>query len=198
VQFALLCEGSTDLAALPALVEKAIQGLLAEDGVHAHFEWNIAPGGVPSDDRIGAAAQGAAYDVVLAHRDGAGRSDEVRKAILALGAVPVVPVREMEAWLIAEPEAFSRAARVPPDRLPAGLPRGRAAETVADPKVVMDEILAACFRKPPRGGRFRDLERYLEIVAAEVRLPTLRELTAFLSLMTDLRDALTRMGWPFR
>ena len=158
VQFALLCEGSTDAAALPPLVGKAIEGLLAEDGVQAHFEWQIASEMDPSDAGVRQTARAATYDIVLAHRDGAGRPAEVRKTISELGGVPVVPVKELEAWLIVEPEAFSRAANVPVTRLPTRLPRGRQAERVPDPKVIMNEILAACFPRPPRGGRYGELE----------------------------------------
>ena len=198
VQFGLLCEGSTDWAVLPALLEKAIQALLAEDEVHDHFEWQIAPAGLPSDDQIAKTVSTATYDVVLVHRDGASRAEAVRTRIHEHGAVPVVPVREMEAWLIVEPEAFARAANVSADRLSAKLPRGAAVEEISDPKAVMQEILESCFRRPPRGARSDDLEWYLEIVAAQVNLEALRQLDAFRRTLVDLRKALAAMGWPFR
>jgi hypothetical protein len=195
VSFALLCEGSTDAAALPPLIDKAVLDLIRSDDARAAFDWMIHCSGDSSDDTVQSLVSSKDYDILIVHRDAGSDAAGRRSRIAALGGVPLVPVRELEAWLIVDPNAFCRAANVPLERLPGGLPVGRAVERELDPKAVLSHIIETIHRRPPRGGRHRELEQFLEIVANEVDYAKLRALPAFSTFLSDLRSALHRLGW---
>jgi Domain of unknown function (DUF4276) len=193
----LLHEGSTDAAALPPLIDKAIAYLINQENLLIPFEWNVNRIFGPSDIAVSNTQSEGAYDILLVHRDGGRISDRVRTTLRSLDAVPVVPVREMEAWLIVDPEAFAKATGHPTSRLPADLPRPREIERVPDPKQIMHNIWISLLGREPQGGRVGHLEEILEIVAGNVRLERLLQLRSFIEFIRDLRSALEKMGWPY-
>ncbi|HEX4814262.1 MAG TPA: hypothetical protein VFV66_16075 [Nonomuraea sp.] len=89
-------------------------------------------------------------DVVVVHRDadGAGRSareNEIIEAIASSGincsAIPVIPVRMTEAWLLLDEKEIRRVAGNPngTGRIP--LPKMHEVERIADPKELLKECL---------------------------------------------------------
>jgi hypothetical protein len=201
IYFGLLCEGSTDRAALPPLIEKALAHLRADDKVRAHFEWDIdGLAGKSSSELIQRAAASGHYDVILAHMDGAGDPDAIWQGVMGIEGepVPVVPVRETEAWLIVDPQAFLRATRASAlTRLPQTPRTGKSVERCADPKALTTALLEACLGRRPE-SRDGEVEDWYGLVAARVRLEKLLQLQWFGQFVLDLRSALQRLGWPFR
>ncbi|MFE7301941.1 hypothetical protein [Streptomyces sp. NPDC057579] len=91
------------------------------------------------------------YDLVVVQRDAdrgpaQDRRDEVTEAVRAewpgLQHVAVVPVRMLEAWLLLDEACLRQVAENPRGRVSLDLPKGTAAEKVADPKQLLKDSLA--------------------------------------------------------
>ncbi len=132
------------------------------------------------DTRILEAARAAidTFNILFVHSDGAGdalgaRDNNIQPAVnlitqelpyAEIGTVPVVPVRETEAWVLADGDALRDAfgTSLEDDRL--GLPiRARQAERITDPKQALEKAFTATLvgRKSKRP---RKTSQYLELI----------------------------------
>ncbi|MFE9332593.1 hypothetical protein, partial [Streptomyces sp. NPDC006925] len=120
------------------------------------------------------------FDLVMLHHDHneRGKVEAVREELAgdASRIVPLVPVRETEAWMLTDPEALREAAptrdtawQVPHD-----------VEKVADPKAVLNDAL----------GRRRDAERDFDRLGQTVALESLTKVSAYRRWVCDLRAAM--------
>lgn len=108
---------------------------------------------------------GSDVDLVVVHRDAdsAGwrtRRDEIVAAHLSAATssrlVPIIPVRMTEAWLLLDEDAIRRVAGNPNGKSNLDLPSVKAAESVADPKELLQKcILAAADETGRRRDRVR-------------------------------------------
>ena len=160
-------------------------------------------------ERVAAAASNAAgaWNLLFVHADGAGdpagaRASAVEPACRAVeskqGArgrcVAVVPVRETEAWALADGEALRAAFGSVLDDSGLGLlARPRDVESVADPKQVLRRALQAA-RPRSRRRRRIGLKEYLEPIGERVDLECLRQVPAFSCCREDTRAALQRLA----
>ncbi|MFJ3893559.1 hypothetical protein [Streptomyces sp. NPDC090083] len=94
---------------------------------------------------------GGTYDLAVVQRDAdrgpaQDRKDEIKDAVLAewpsLQHVAVVPVRMLEAWLLLDEACLRQVAENPRGRVSLDLPKGAAAERIADPKQLLKDSLA--------------------------------------------------------
>ncbi|XXT17559.1 DUF4276 family protein [Sorangium sp. So ce429] len=137
-------------------------------------------------------------NLFVVHSDGEGAPDEVRQERIEPGLAPArrarpdlaaaacLPVRETEAWMLADPEAFCRifdTARQPT------LPRDP--EAASDPKKVLETALCGLGARMGRG-----VEDYYAVLGAEVRLDALRRLPAFQQFEEELRKAIAAIATP--
>ncbi|MCZ7414916.1 MULTISPECIES: DUF4276 family protein [unclassified Streptomyces] len=148
---------------------------------------------------------GDVYDIVIVHRDAdrgtpAERENEIAEAVAAQWPgrphVAVVPVRMLEAWLLLDESAIRHVSENPNGRVRLGLPRGKAVETVADPKKLLKDTLARSsgyrgrrlvnFQKRFPQHRHKLLER-LDPCGPVAALPSWQAFTH------DLRNALSRV-----
>jgi hypothetical protein len=147
-----------------------------------------------------------AVDAILfIHADGGSDQDRIRReqiapVVAALGnsgksrqGVGIVPVKEMEAWALADTAALGqalgcvlqpRALQVAGHQAPA--------DQIADPKAVLHRILesvigARMLRRHGIGG-------YLRLIGDGLDLRILRQLAAFVRLEADTRLALQNLG----
>ena len=195
----LFAEGPTDYHFLQGVLDQLVEEV-AFDLLAGGFEIAPAMGiDVPRslrdrrrEERI-AAAIDASWDectLFIIHADGAGDPDRARREQIEPGiaralsthsdltAIACVPVRETEAWMLADAGAFSRlfgTARAP--ALP-GAP-----ESDIDPKKSLGEALASM------GARGNAIRYYADL-GKEASLPELRRLTAFCRFEEDLRGAI--------
>jgi hypothetical protein len=203
----LICEGNSDLWFLPGLLKRGIEHLCQEHGRCA-VEVEVIP--VAADHQrpariVEALAAAGRFDVLLYHHDGApataaeAKIEEVRRAVLTSRRepmVPVVPLRETEAWLIADPGALASALGLAPEVLGGRLPkRPRDAESVADPKALLNEITGLGLRRTGR-EKLRDRRPGLFAELADrVDLGLLRQVPSFARWWTDMTDALEKLGY---
>lgn len=147
------------------------------------------------------------FELLFIHADGAGNPAAALANCVVPGAgrvhakfgtevraVPVVPVREMEAWAIADPEAFCRVVGVSKTADELGLPQSaKRVEGVLDPKKALDDAVVAAFglakRRSVPGGA-----AYLAQLGDEVSLDRLRSVPAFAQLEADIDAALKVLG----
>lgn len=200
-------EGSSDNGLVPH-----VQAVAAESGKQAVV---TAPdlGRIPGlsgchavMDKLNAIRKlGDDYDLVIVHRDADNMppADRYREVVEAVQAqwpgsphVAVVPVRALEAWLLLDEAAIRRVAENPRGRMRLDLPRGRAAETVNNPKKILQEVLATASGVTGRRLKtFRDRfprhrQKLLESLDPNGPVSDLPSWKAF---MRDLRDALERV-----
>jgi hypothetical protein len=150
----------------------------------------------PRAERFVAAAEheGEGCTLFVIHTDGAGdprkaRENNVvpgREALRAKGdtrpVVACVPVHEVEAWLLTDPEAFRTALGSTPT-----LPHEP--EREPDPKATLKRLLEENgVRRPP--------ERLFALFGERVRFETLRALPAFKAFETELTKAIRQIARP--
>jgi hypothetical protein len=94
----------------------------------------------------------ANYDVVFVHRDAEGQDADLRRKEIAsaleavacaLPAVPVVPIRMTEAWLLLDESAIREVAGRPSGTVDLRLPAIHQVEGLADPKRLLADVLIA-------------------------------------------------------
>jgi hypothetical protein len=74
-----------------------------------------------------------------------------------------------------------------------GLPATKQLETLTDPKAVLDEIVASAHKRSRR-RRVESGSAYLDRLAEEVRIDSLRALGSFQRFETDVDAALRHLG----
>lgn len=195
---ALYAEGPSDYEFLSPLIQRLLDSLgnqLFPGMVDVGDTIGIdAPKPIRSkrSERIAAAVADHwnAFTLLVVHTDGAGAPDEAlqnnffpgiklaRSTFPSLIAIPCVPVREIEAWMLADNNAFQtllgRDAVIP-------LPTDPAREM--DPKQTLQRILL-------NGGLRRGSTRVHRFMGEEVRFDALRKLTAFQQFELELCEAI--------
>lgn len=201
----LFAEGPTDYQFLQGLIDQLVEDLAATvfsgDFQTAPTLGIDAPRslrGRSREERIAAAIR-ASWDectLFVVHGDGAGDPDGARRMQIEpgiarariahgdLAAAACVPVRETEAWMVADAGAFRRLFET--DRVP---PLSRDPEAEIDPKKSLREILQAMGVKPQRS-----VAKYYAELGKAVRPAELRRLAAFCRFEDDLRAAIQVVG----
>ncbi|OLZ58687.1 DUF4276 family protein [Amycolatopsis keratiniphila] len=107
--------------------------------------------------------------------------------------VPLVPIREMESWALADSKVVNELAGV--DITASGvfevnlLPK---VEKLTDPKRTLAEALRSGARRRRQG---RDIHDYLDTIAQRSDLERLRAVPSFKAWQTDTETALRRIGF---
>lgn len=187
LSLALLTEGASDQWFLAPLIDRQIAELAQETPVG--FDYS----GVETGECFTVAHRDVVtrevaellryFDIVMIHHDHneRGKVDAVREQLgdHASRIVALVPVRETEAWMLADPEALREASpasdatwEVPYD-----------VEKVADPKALLKTAL---------GGR-RDAERDFDRLGQTVALEMLWKVPAYRRWIVELRTAMERL-----
>jgi hypothetical protein len=136
-------------------------------------------------------------DLILVHRDAEREPWENRVAEIAgavplnPSAVPVVPVRMTEAWLLHDVTAIRQAAGNPNGTDELHLPRPETTEQIPDPKEVLYGALRdACGLNARRRARLDVTHRRRRVAELITDFTPLRRLPAFAAFQADLRSAL--------
>jgi hypothetical protein len=159
-------------------------------------------------ERIVECAKAERSHLLFVHRDAdnagrAARIVEIEGAVaIALRwlpilpvVLPVIPVRMVEAWLLADEEAIRMAARNPNGRMPLPLPRVRDLERIVDPKAVVRQALITASGLGMRRRRQVDIDP-IRIAELTESFEALRRLPAFQAFEADLRRVISEQRWP--
>ena len=203
---ALVAEGVSDAWFLPRVLTRALEEICRSESVDIEVRdvavLTVRRGGRRAED-VCSAAEKRLDDLFFYHYDGGADQSrsrrqyrepfavEWRKRLDGRALVPVLPVREMEAWALADKTAlravvdsdWSTRDVFQNDRL-------ADVERLEDPKRTLREI-----SDRGRAGRrrARHPEDCLPLVAAEVSLEVLRDVLSFRQWSTDTVEALRKL-----
>ncbi len=215
---ALFAEGPTDHRFLRPLLRRLSEELCARHGespieIGDVLELHTLPEtrDESREVRILAAARDSveAWNILFIHTDGGGdpaaaraqkvvpaaRRIEAELEVSAPGTVAVVPVRETEAWALADGKALREVFGSRLDDEALGVPSTAArVETFRDPK----HQLRSAYRTAAGGRRRRRLASVatlLEAIGERVSLDVLRRIPALETLEADLSEALRQLRY---
>ncbi|MEU2041732.1 hypothetical protein [Nocardia niwae] len=202
-----VCEGTSDLP-----LAEIVETLFIDRDVEVRLskpDYALL-GKVPKDvaSRVGAGLRllGGPVDLVVVHRDAdnAGpdeRRNEIESAVRSVSdsvrAMPVIPVRMTEAWLLLDEGAIRRVAGNPRGRTNLNLPSVRKIESVPDPKQLLQQCIitaADCTgrRREQVAKRFsehrRQLLRSIDCSGPITQLPSWQQ------LVKDIESAAAELG----
>lgn len=167
IHYALLADGTSDRALLPAL-----EWLLRREAKEAALSRRGFTARRPSADIADEIASAIALfrpDLLFVHRDAEGMDPQQRLTEIPDGdrIVKVVPVRMTEAWLLFDAEAIRLAADRPRSRVDVDLPPLNRVESISDPKSrLRDTLLRVAEVTGRKHKRFRqDLANRVQRVA---------------------------------
>jgi hypothetical protein len=204
----LFCEGPTDRRFLSQLIPRTLLAILAEQSAFdVEFQEQIVLfEEKTNEDRAQLiCAERTNIDLFVVHVDATrpqrervqdaivGQIQAIARATCGVPAeriVPLVPIREMEAWILSDPEAIARVLGYEswPDRVRRDWVPDRA-EAETDPKRTLDEAVRNLVGR--RRGRRRDGgDVYVDLIGAEVDLTRLDRLDSFQRFRTDLLEGL--------
>ena len=198
INFAFLREGTSDDGLMPHLRELLVRAGL-EEVVGTARDYK----GAVVDCLRQVLDEEAPVDVIFVHRDSDSRSDraprnEIAGAVQTLGdgltaeVVPVVPIQELEAWILLDEAAIRTVVGKPSKRNPLAVPRPNRIEHTASPKEVLQRALLDASnttgrRHKEERRRFPDRRRTL-LERIDIDGP-IRELSAWQSLERDIEEA---------
>lgn len=215
---ALFAEGPTDHAFLHPLLRRLCEHLCASYGT-APVEIGdvleidaLVPG--RNDDlakRIVEAARisSNAWNILFIHQDAGGDAEAARRdrvdpgcaliaeelSVQSARTVAVVPIRETEAWTIADGDALRQVFGTNLSNDALGLPSTPLdVERIADPKQVL-EVAYGEAQKGRRSRRRRKASALLEPIGEAVRLDVLARVPAFAALQQELELALEALRY---
>lgn len=213
---ALYAEGSSDYDFFPPLLIRMCEQICIQGGKGEPVEIgplvNLIGSRTRRDGTLAQRIEDAAlasadsWTLLFVHTDGAGDPDRAieervtpakTRLLESLGErhqlVPVVPVRELEAWILADGDALraSFGTTLSDDEL--GIPKRRKdVEKVADPKVMLEHALAAT--NPPRNVKRAGPPMYYASIGQLASLSALRQVPSFERTWLALMDALRALA----
>jgi len=184
----LFCEGKEDAYFLQRVLTRQLDRLAGEAAFRSGEVLAQQRRTVRDASLLDAAviAESKWFDIIFIHHDWneRGKVAALRDRVtsrLSTGArlVGVVPVRETEAWILADPGLLAGAASA--DVCP---PRPRDVESIADPKIPLQRAL---------GCRFSPMAA--EEFGENISLDRLAEVPAYQSFLQDLTTALKELNF---
>jgi hypothetical protein len=206
IHFVFVGEGSTDEGLVPHLEDLCIEAGADEvSGIAPDFSRLPRKVGKDVASKVAAAlVLEPAANLLFVHRDADSRDPEPRhkeinNAVSELRVdvpyVAVVPVQELEAWLLLDEQELRRVAENPSGRVPLNLPTASNVENLANPKESLKEILILASetvgrRRQTFSNEFDDHRRLL--VDRLNPRGSLRDVPAWLRLTADVETAIKR------
>lgn len=212
---ALYAEGSADHRFLDELLRRAVEHALLSGG-HAvelsAMQRLVVPENLQGRaERIGGGAEQiqGAFHVLFVHADAGGDADRARVERVQPGVeemrrrcapgerrgVAVVPVRETEAWALADTERLCEVLGTTKTAQELGLPRSPAdLEAVLDPKSLFEQVVRTA--RPGRRSRRRPrAATFLDLLGERTRVDQVARLPAFRAMLEELGEALHELGF---
>jgi len=215
----LMAEGSTDVRFLKSIVSRTFEAVAFDCPQDVEIEVNEVPAANEESDNsrfvdsvIAASARGVemfGIRVLCCHTDADSRTDQqafARKISPAIEELskhsgqthckvltPIVPVRMMEAWMLADKQLLKD--EIGTDLSDAELGFARSPESVADPKRVIQEAIAMA-RSPLTKKRRRDLDisELYQPIGLKVPLVALESLPSYVKFKASVHEAFVQLN----
>jgi len=211
LSLALYCEGNTDKHFLPKIIERTAEKIILST---ARNYVDILPVTIKDvekqeqgKDILQAAVQAYGYDVLIVHKDADNRTYEETKGFciepgcrlvqksnedVCKKLVPIIPVREVEARMIADREILRDLLEIKERLQNLHLPkRAILVESDPDPKATLNRVIAKA-----ESERRRKIERkeFYEALALEVRLERLELVPAYRKFFDALSETFRELN----
>lgn len=214
---ALFAEGSTDYRLLGRILYRTVEDLCLryggdeiEIGDFRELDTPKAHQDCSRAARILEAARQdiGAFHILFIHADangdaGRARQERIEPAVQLIRqeegltnthSVAVIPVRETEAWALADGDALRGAFGTTLDDEGLGIPaRPQEVERLSEPKQALDHALREVVGRSRR--RCHQVTTYLNAIGERVDLTRLRAVPAYRRFEGDLRAALRQLGY---
>ncbi len=207
LSLALYCEGNTDKHFLPTIIQRTAEEIILSSATNYVDVLPVtimdAAKQEQGRDILQAAVLAYGWHLLIVHKDADSRTYEQTKIqCIEPGCtlvqrsrqdackklVPVIPVREVEAWMIADGEILRNVLEIKERLQNLHLPK-RAVLVVSDPdpKATLNRIIAIA-----EFERHRKIKRkeFYESLALEVRLDRLSQIPAYRKFLDELSGAL--------
>lgn len=206
----LVCEGSSDAWFLQPFLHRALEQLVCEsfDDVVEIFPIRAlrADHQRPEDVVAASIREDGVFDVLLYHHDGAPPRhskdvvERMREAWRTRAGreplVPVVPVRETEAWVLADRVALATTLSIRAASVEKAVPsRAADIEALIDPKALLRSLVIPTVGMRARRRHHELYEDFLDRLATRVCLDRLREFPSFARWWDDMTEALEGLGY---
>jgi len=204
LSLAFIGEGSTDFRFLGTLLYRACFELCLASSQTVDIKDEVTKIHPPSRvlENVVSEVKGneREYSVVFIHRDGKSSYENALiegiqpiREQLSLPSVAVIPIKETEAWVLADRESVMKAFSGVSDTAKlSGTPEGRALEKLPDPKKTLNDWYFLSTGRKANSKRGPTL--FLEQIAGSCRLSELRKLPAYRRFETELLTTLKQMG----
>ncbi|MEZ5586278.1 MAG: hypothetical protein R3E46_04320 [Sedimenticolaceae bacterium] len=168
IEFVFVGEGPTDKALIPHIESLCIKyGADEVRGIAPDLSWFPEKVGKKVSDQVRVALQlEPRVDAVFIHRDSdsrdpSDRKSEIESELVKIGVdkpcVKVIPIQEIEAWLLVDEQAIRDVADNPRGGVPVCIPKLKDIENTASPKEVLMKAIQEA--SDTSGKRLRDIKR---------------------------------------
>lgn len=211
----LYAEGRTDERFLPIIIQRTTQAILiAYDrmGIEALEPIVIKkPANISHLDEciLYAAQETSDYHTLIIHSDADDRSHQQTiierfhpgyalvqqdKGRVCKTLIPIIPVRMVEAWMLADPDALQKALKVTVHLSNIGVPsKAKLVELEREPKKILDQVIQLAYpHKAQTWGRIKgDL---YERLAPLINLDRLKQVPSYSRFITDMTTTLKNIN----
>lgn len=210
----LYAEGSTDERFLSPVIRRTTEEILAnydggnmwDEAIIMRIRLNTGQYVNRAQSILAAAAEAQGCHILIVHADADGPTPDRALAerfqpglVLVKQAgkkvcqdlLPVIPIQEIEAWLLVDRETLLKELKVNQNTRISGIPPVQRIESTARPKEELDRIIRAINNAQ---GRAIGRKELYEPLGETVRLERLAALSAYNRFITDLTEALTNLG----
>ena len=211
----LYAEGRTDERFLPLVIQRTAELILTQyDRPNIEALEPIILTRHPATNRsesiLQAAREAFDYHAVIVHADADNRTHkqtlhelfnpgyilvQQEKEPVCRTLVPIIPIRMVEAWMLADSEALRRVLRTKASIQMLSLSgKVKQVELDKDPKETIKQVIQKAYPdQPQQWNRIRG-ELYTDL-APVIRLDLLNQLTAYRQFVNDLTDALKKLNF---
>jgi hypothetical protein len=204
VRFVLLAEGPSDEPLVPHLENLCLRAGATVVSVYwLDFRRVGDPPGRKLGDQLAWLMRNTSFNLLFIHRDADDADDSqarstiengIRESSVATPHVPVVPIQELEAWLLLDEPMLRSVAGNPRGKQPLDLPKSKLVERRARPKELLKAALKAA-EKPGRRSQPFGHARRLLLERLDLDGP-INQLEAWKKLLADIDTAITRLRSP--
>ncbi|HCI82207.1 MAG TPA: hypothetical protein DHW02_21245 [Ktedonobacter sp.] len=213
----LYAEGRTDERFLPIIIQRTTQDILI-----AHDRMSIEvnepfiikkPSDIsPLDECILHAAQEVYdYHALIIHSDADNRTHQEtlvkrfhpgytlvqqENGRVCKTLIPIIPVRMVEAWMIADPDALRTALKVTVSLSNVGVPnKAKLVESEREPKKILDQVIQLAYARKPQSARSEIKGKLYERLAPLISLDRLKQVPSYHQFVVDMTTALKSINF---
>ena len=213
ISLALYAEGTTDYRFLPIIIQNTVERILflndcPDIAVVEPTLITDVKGDSGAENIYNAAKEAQGVHILFVHLDADARTIEKARSErfipgralvnnsegkLCKDIVPIIPVKNIEAWLVCDYEAFCNAVGTRATAEELGLPNHpRLVEALPDPKQSFKEALRIAHVARRKRSRYEPGE-YYELLARTINLDTLLRVPAYIAFYNELTEALKKL-----